>query len=900
MTTCPHCSAPLPSAGTVCPACGAALDATVPLSGMPTTPLAAASAPPSSGAAGDAFRPGDLVAGRYRVVSLLGRGGMGEVFRADDLKLGQPVALKFLPVGLERDPQRLELFLNEVRTARQVTHANVCRVYDIDEVDGRHFLTMEYVDGEDLASLLRRIGRLPQERAVTVARQICAGLAAAHEQGILHRDLKPANVMLDGRGRVKLTDFGLAGLADAIAPGDVRAGTPAYMAPEQASGTDVSVRSDLYSLGLVLYELFTGERAYRAETAAELRRQHETSAPSRPTTLVDGLDPAVERAVLHCLELDPRERPASALAVSAALPGGDPLAAALAAGETPSPELLAATGRRDGLPVPAAVLLALVGFGLFFGLTRWAGTMGLLHHLPLEKRPEVLMDRAQGILEEVGYTEPAYADPVDRAWGLLVWNNVLRQVAAADSSAARWDALRDRHDAAGFWYRQSPTFLQPDPRGVPIFVRGPVTIVNPPPLTAGEATVLVDMAGRLRRLEVQPKRFATEDPAPVDWGPVFALADLDPDRFTETPPRYQRWFAPDRRRAWVGTRADAPDVEVRVEAGSHQGRPVLFNVSTPGSLDELAEDPVPVRPGTGDMVKRSLEPVVILLVIILAIRLIARNRVGGRTDERGALRFAILLFTLFVLANGLRSHALFSPDWASEIWPLIAGGTFMAVTGWMFFNAAEPLGRRVWPTMFVSSSRLLSRRTVSWRDPLSGRSALVAVIAGALIFGWYGVAWRLVDIRQAGGVAEGLGGYNLAALTGQRVALSWVLETMNVIMPVLFVVALVVIRSLVKRTVPTLALTLVVWVLISGVGSLEAVLFNAVAMAMVMVVLLRWGVVAMALAHVVWRLGWLARSADLGAWHGQPAVLALTAVGLLALYGVWAATGDGTPGRDPD
>src|SRR5919204_740591 len=156
------------------------------------------------------FEAGTLFAGRFRIVGPLGKGGMGEVYRADDLKLDQAVALKLLPPGLECDPARLAQFHNEVRIARQVSHRNVCRTYDIGDADGRPFLTMEYVDGEDLASLLRRIGRFPQDKAVEVARQICAGLAAAHERGVLHRDLKPANIMIDGDGNVRITDFGLA------------------------------------------------------------------------------------------------------------------------------------------------------------------------------------------------------------------------------------------------------------------------------------------------------------------------------------------------------------------------------------------------------------------------------------------------------------------------------------------------------------------------------------------------------------------------------------------------------------------------------------------------------------------------------------------------------------------
>ena len=157
-------------------------------------------------------------------MSLLGRGGMGEVYRAEDLKLGQAVALKFLPDPI--DQAKLSRFYGEVRLGRQVAHPNVCRIYDVIEADARHFLVMEYVDGEDLASLLRRIGRLPQDKGLEIARGLCAGLAAAHEKGILHRDLKPANVMIDGRGQPRIMDFGLAVLA---AESDSRTSAPGHL-----------------------------------------------------------------------------------------------------------------------------------------------------------------------------------------------------------------------------------------------------------------------------------------------------------------------------------------------------------------------------------------------------------------------------------------------------------------------------------------------------------------------------------------------------------------------------------------------------------------------------------------------------------------------------------------------
>jgi serine/threonine-protein kinase len=216
-----------------------------------TSPAPPSPRPASQASDGGRYIPGTVLAERYRMVGLLGRGGMGEVYRAEDLKLGQTVALKFLPRDVERDPDRLGRFLTEVRMSLRVTHPNVCRVYDIAEAGGRHFLSMEYVDGEDLASLLRRIGRLPEDKAVEIARQLCAGLQAAHDEGVLHRDLKPANVMIDGRGRAKITDFGLAGATEGISGAEARAGTPQYMAPEQTSGGTLSRQTDIYSLGLV-------------------------------------------------------------------------------------------------------------------------------------------------------------------------------------------------------------------------------------------------------------------------------------------------------------------------------------------------------------------------------------------------------------------------------------------------------------------------------------------------------------------------------------------------------------------------------------------------------------------------------------------------------------------------
>ncbi len=318
--------------GRGCPSCGTS-GADTPRSPEETLTLTAlprgAGSPAREGAP---LAQGTVLGGRYRILSLIGRGGMGEIYRAFDLKLDQDVALKFLPEALERDERALSRLLGEVRNARQVSHPNVCRVYDVAEAEGRHFLTMEHVRGDDLASILQSRERLPAETALSIARQLCAGLAAAHDRGVLHRDLKPSNILIDERGVARIADFGLAE-ASAVPEGARAAeGTPSYMAPEQLAGKEVTQRSDLYALGLVLYELFTGRSAHGGGSRVDLLRLRE-SPPPPLSTLAPDIDPGVERAVRRCLESAPARRPSSARSVAAALPGRDSLGPALEAAQ---------------------------------------------------------------------------------------------------------------------------------------------------------------------------------------------------------------------------------------------------------------------------------------------------------------------------------------------------------------------------------------------------------------------------------------------------------------------------------------------------------------------------------------------------------------------------------------
>jgi Tfp pilus assembly protein PilF len=257
----------------------------------------------------DPFAAGEIIAGRYRMVARIGRGGMGDVWRADDLVLQTAVAVKVIKAT---GPDARTRILNEVRVARQITHPSVCRVFDVGEADnGVVFYTMELVRGENLATLLRRVGRFPSEKVVDIAHQLCAGLAAAHAQGVLHRDLKPANVLIDDEGAVRVTDFGIA-LQRSDAGMHHLTGTPGYMAPEQrAAGTTLSERTDIYALGVVLYELLAGRHPFTSESR---------TLPPRPSTFVPNVDPQLERVIMQSIAPDPEDRPASAQAMAAQLP----------------------------------------------------------------------------------------------------------------------------------------------------------------------------------------------------------------------------------------------------------------------------------------------------------------------------------------------------------------------------------------------------------------------------------------------------------------------------------------------------------------------------------------------------------------------------------------------------
>jgi hypothetical protein len=734
---CPSCSNELAEDSRSCPSCGSIMPdsivatmagtsgkaakleskpASSPSGSLSSSPRRALSTSQSMGR----FAPGTVLAERYRIVGLLGKGGMGEVYRAEDLTLDQSVALKFLPEKVAADPERLEQFYNEVRIARQVSHPNVCRIYDIGQVEGLLFISMEYIDGEDLASLLRRIGRLPNDKALELARQMCAGLAAAHEKGVLHRDMKPANIMIDGQGKVRLADFGLARAAKDLQDSRLIEGTPAYMAPEQFAGKGASIRSDVYSLGLVFYEMFTGKPAFRAASVSELARMHQESNPAAPSVLIAELDPIVERVILRCLEKDPIDRPSSALAVAAALPGGDPLAAALAAGETPSPEMVAAAGDEGALR--PALAWAALGYILFALLTIAAlcGKTTLLGWVPLPKSPDALADRSRDLIHKLGYDKA----PEDSAFGFAD-TDFMKQLDKAMNRSEQLSA--GEPPATVFWYRQSPDYLS----NSSFYRVGVITQDEPSRDTPKMVSVQVDATGRLVQLRAVPERSddAAGEHAPPDWNTLFLEAGLDITKFKAVPPS---WIPPvyaDTRMAWEGSYPQRSDIPMHIEAAALNGKPVVFRIFQPWNLPSRAE-----KPQGGADSQKVVEVILILVVIgvLAGTSLLAwRNLKLNRGDRRGALRLSLYLLLLEVISRFLQAHYVSDlGEMLGLSWLILSRGLMFAAMVWVSYIALEPHIRRLWPHAIISWSRLIAGHL---RDPRVGRDVLIGAAFGISI-----------------------------------------------------------------------------------------------------------------------------------------------------------------------
>jgi len=889
MPRCAHCDGPLPEAARFCSACGSPVSS---ISQMPTAAGGPAARSPRVSSAAEigrldssssfdagGFAPGTVIAERYRVIGLLGRGGMGEVYRADDLKLGQSVALKFLPSGFSKDAVFLDRFRAEVRNARQVSHPNVCRVYDIGEVDGRHFLSMEYVDGENLATLLRRIGRLPGTKALEIARQLCAGLAAAHAQGVLHRDIKPSNVMIGGHGRAKLTDFGLAIRGDEAADGEI-SGTPAYMAPEQIAGRGATVQSDLYSLGLVLYEVYTGKKTFEASSFAEWRRVHAEQQPTALTQHAADIDAAVERAILRCLEKEPAKRPASALQLAAALPGGDPLAAALAAGETPSPELVAASGETAGLRAGVAWAVLLATFAII-GLVAWLnGRAMLIGRVRPEKPPDVMAERAREIIQKFSFSRA----PVDSVFGYRTAFAYLDSVQKKDKSPDRWDRLSPQ--AIEFWYRQSPFSL------LPRIAFGSNTNHSDPPVEVpGEVSILLDARGRLLGLEAIPPQ-KDESPSPgvsPDWNKFLLEAGYDPAQFKPATPQWTPEHYVGTRTAWERSASEPPDV-VRIEAGAYREKVVYFLAVSPWAT--ASRD----SPGVIPASLRLLLAIAIFwlaLLVVGGVWFAVRNLRLGRGDRRGATRLAAFTGAGFLVIFTLSVHHSAGVEEILYLLSTLSVVLYFTGSCWILYVALEPFVRRRWPHVLITWTRVLGG---AFRDPLLGRDIAIGCLAGALqslllraellVPRWAGLAapqsiglfFQLFSVPRSL-IRVPIGSFLFAAMLGGLA----------------IVFALTFFRVLLRKQWAAMALLLAILAVAHAAPSdppLLAGAFGLLLWGIPLVVLARWGMCA--LLVTLWVSSMLhdyPMTFDSAAWYAGMGQAGLAVIAAITIYGFYTALG---------
>lgn len=837
----------------------------------------------SSGAIdGGRFAPGTLLDARYRIVGLLGRGGMGEVYRADDLTLGEPVAIKLLPPELVADEAALSRFHAEVRLARRITHPNVVRVHDVGEIDGVPYLTMEYVSGEDLSALLRRIGRLPDDKALELAHQLCAGVAAAHESDVLHRDLKPANVMIDQNGRAKIADFGLARLAGEFRGGEPVAGTPAYMAPEQLAGGEVSEQTDLFALGLVFYEMFTGRRVFGDEVARRRLVEQTTAEDVSRSLSVDGLGSETEAVLRRCVAADPGDRPGSALEISAALPGGDPLALALAAGETPSPEVVAAAPRKGRLrPAVGGALLLAVALLAAAGLWLRQEVM-LVSLVDLPNSGEVLEDRARTMIADLGYD----AESLHVASGWRMNTDLLRHLWRDGADEVEGLAA---HRPAGLWfvYRQSPR-----PFRSRSFGRWEASVDDELFAAPGTAELVLDPAGRLIRLQVEPdaREGGGSTSAPASEEALLAASGFEWESLTSVAPRSGPALAVDRRLAWEGTPEGWLGGPLYVVADFVDGRPVRFEVSPPWQAAGGGRDADP-----GPRAPDVIYTVLWLAALTVGVGLARTHLREGRADLRGGSRLAF-----FMIASALLRWIFGVPD-LGELVSLQAfletlalallGGAFF----WIVYTAFEPFLRRRWPDGVVSWTRLLAGRL---GDPLVGRDVLIGTVAGSAAAALVMVHGEI--LRQLGHLALGADphwGLSLGGLRSVLATLAGYTAWRAVFIGLGGIFSFVLFFALLRRKALATAANFLLWTLFLGAVASSGVMpgFSPVLPillgAIMTVVTARIGALALVVHwYVFFVLLYLPTSLDLSAWHSSGTTAAAAVTLGLGCWGWWSAT----------
>jgi serine/threonine-protein kinase len=601
--------------------------------------------------------------------------------------------------------------------------------------------------------------------------------------------------------------------------------------------------------------------------------------------VVKDLNPVIERVILRCLETEPSARPATVLSVAAAMPGGDPLAAALAAGETPSPQMVAASGETAGLR-PRVAVACLAGVLLALSVVTYLGIhYSGLGKMRLELTPEVLAQKAREIVTRLGYPER----PADSAFGLHYDSDFQQYVEKNDKPHPDWDAvLAARPSPLGLWYRQSPDNMVADGFRDQLLNPGIVTSSDPPTVLSGMINVRLDPQAQLTYFQaIPPQKESSNAPSATafDWNVLFAAAGLDPAKFQKTEPAWNSLAVSDARMAWTGTWPGTTR-PLRIEAASWHGKPVFLSLIGDWTKAERAKSPDDT---TGQKVGSILALVLGLSSLFGAVYLARRNYRQGRGDREGAFRLASVMFALEMLLWLCRGHFVPRLDIFFLFIIAISTGLFVSGTTWVLYLALEPWVRRRWPQTIISWSRLLSGQ---FRDPLVGRDILFGVMLGVVWILIFQIRYiRMMHLGASPGIAQ------TEYLEGGRAALgAWLMQVPGSILGTLqFFFLLLGLKVVLRKDWIAAMMFVAVFALPRGLTSSYVAVelpTQILIYAIAVLIVFRFGLVPLACG--IFTVNMLANvpfTSDLSAWYMTTSVLALLSVVALAGWGFYQSLG---------